>query len=352
MLSESASGLARYSAHSESSSLVSATVVLDFYLHDAVLRGYCCGGWADSLPYCFLPAPDTRRIAGRYQQHHTMDRTENDICLLCLDKKATKKNSHIISKFIGKSILQSTGDSNNRAYVLDTSKPHLKPRIYQDSPKENHILCPECEKYFEVLETYIAKYLFNPILIKEFEYQFEYKTNEGGVEYAVCNELNTALYRLFILSLFWRCSITSQDPFKEFKLSNEEAIRILLNHSNSTDKNEVLQTQHQPTLFKIPIVVLRHKSGINGSGNFLYSSDEHAPIFQLQTAEYIHLLSLQYESTLDRFSFLNNLGNEDFKVCLLDDNSWFKLRDQLINLAAKKSNETAKEIGVEFRGIK
>ena len=65
VLSESASGLARYSAHSDTLSLVSASVVLAFDFRNAVHRGYCCGDWADSLPFCFLPARDTRRIAGR-----------------------------------------------------------------------------------------------------------------------------------------------------------------------------------------------------------------------------------------------------------------------------------------------
>jgi hypothetical protein len=66
VLSESASELAHESAHSDISSLVSASVVLAFDCRNAEHRGYCCWGWADSLHCCFLPAPDTRRIAGRW----------------------------------------------------------------------------------------------------------------------------------------------------------------------------------------------------------------------------------------------------------------------------------------------
>lgn len=61
MLSDSISKPAHEPAHSETSSLISASVKLAFDFWNAVHRGYCCGGWADSLPYCFLPAPDTRR---------------------------------------------------------------------------------------------------------------------------------------------------------------------------------------------------------------------------------------------------------------------------------------------------
>ena len=49
VLFESASGLDRYSAHSDISSLISASVVLDFYFRNAVHRGYCCSGWAVPL---------------------------------------------------------------------------------------------------------------------------------------------------------------------------------------------------------------------------------------------------------------------------------------------------------------
>ncbi len=49
VLFESVSGLDRYSAHFESLSFVSASVVLGFYLQNVMRRGYCCSGWAVSL---------------------------------------------------------------------------------------------------------------------------------------------------------------------------------------------------------------------------------------------------------------------------------------------------------------
>lgn len=56
-----------------------------------------------------------------------MKRTSNDDCLLCQKNKATKKNSHIASKFLGKSILGGSGP--RKGYVLDSSKPHPGLRV-------------------------------------------------------------------------------------------------------------------------------------------------------------------------------------------------------------------------------
>lgn len=279
-----------------------------------------------------------------------MGRTKNSLCLLCEEQAAIKKKSHIISKFIGKAILKDGGQ--NKAYVLDTSKPHLRPRIQQDSPKEDHILCPDCEKYFEILETYIAEHLFKRILSDKYNDKFEYAKNEGGVEYAICTELNVRLYRLFILSLFWRCNIATVEPFSSFSINECTQIKDLLNHYKSTDKKAILELEENPNLFKISMVVMKAKEGINASGNFLYANDEHHPIYQLQTNDFILVISLDRTVDLRQFQFLQNIGTQAFKIGILNNSSWLQLRDHLINLAAQQANENAEKLGVTYKGMK
>lgn len=67
-----------------------------------------------------------------------MKRTADDICLLCGHEKATKKNSHIIPKFLGKSILGNEG--SRKGFIIDSSKPHIKPKITQDSHASSSLL--------------------------------------------------------------------------------------------------------------------------------------------------------------------------------------------------------------------
>jgi hypothetical protein len=62
-------------------------------------------------------------------------RTSDLRCLLCLDNKSTKGNSHIVPKFMAKSVL-GTGDKK-RGYAIGTDKGDQPPTYVQDSPKED-----------------------------------------------------------------------------------------------------------------------------------------------------------------------------------------------------------------------
>jgi len=57
-------------------------------------------------------------------------------CLMCHKRLATKKKSHIISKFFANSFL--TDDKGHKI-----SAEGVKQNVIQDSPKENFIFCPQ-----------------------------------------------------------------------------------------------------------------------------------------------------------------------------------------------------------------
>ncbi|WKN31349.1 hypothetical protein PZB74_20580 [Porifericola rhodea] len=272
-------------------------------------------------------------------------RTPNDDCLLCQKNKATKKNSHIASKFLGKSILGKTGP--RKGYILDSSKPHVKPRVFQDSPKESYILCPDCEKYLECLETYVAENFTKRLLNERFNKNFEYKMNEGGVEYAICKNLNNKLFRLFIISLFWRGSISNEEPFTSFNISEQDKLRVVLQESNSTDIQAIKLKKPHANLHEFQIVVMRSKNSHDPTGNFFYANGENDNLYQLILNEYKFFISLESNSALQKFQFLNNVGNTNFIIGLLPDQTWRKLRKGLIDLATKKSLDNAKKMGVK-----
>ena len=73
-------------------------------------------------------------------------RTINSICFLCETNNAIKKNSHIFPKFITKSIF-----GNGKGYQIDVNNSDKQPRVIQDTPKEDYLICEKCEKYFEIL---------------------------------------------------------------------------------------------------------------------------------------------------------------------------------------------------------
>lgn len=251
---------------------------------------------------------------------------------------------------MGKTILGESGP--RKGYILDSSKPHVKPRTFQDSPKENYILCPDCEKYFEFLETYVAENFSKRLLNERFNTSFDYKTNEGGVEYAICKELDTKVLRLFIVSLFWRCGISNEEPFTSFKIDSEDKLREFLQHSNSTDILSIKSKKAHSFLHEFPIVVMRPKNSHDPTGNFFYANGENDNLYQLLLNEYIFFFSLEMNSALQKLDFLNNIGNSDFIVGLLRDETWLGLRNGLIDLATNKSWKNAKKLGVKPWNIK
>jgi len=152
-----------------------------------------------------------------------MARKPTDKCLLCGDKDATKQNSHIIPKFISSDFL---GDkSSKKGYVID-SETGIKT-IIQDSPKEDYILCPECEEYFSVIETHVAQ-----------EIKKLHSGNEGSMPEPLILEsekIPFKTFHLFYISQFWRASISNLDIFKSFKLSEtiENHLKDELNKFNA-----------------------------------------------------------------------------------------------------------------------
>jgi hypothetical protein len=277
-------------------------------------------------------------------------RTPDDNCLLCLNKKATKTNSHIASKFLGKSILGKNGP--RQGYVLDSSKPHLKPRKMQDSPKENYILCPECENYFEHLETYVSRHLSNKLLNEKHSNSFEYGINQGGVEYAICKELDIKILRLFIISLFWRCSISRVEPFSVFSIEEEELLREILQFSNYSDIKSIEQNNGHHSLLKFPIILMRPVGDHDNSGNFFYANNGNGNLYQLVLNEFIFFVSPKVDSYIPNFEFLNNIGDSHVIIALLRNETWANLRDGLVDLATKKSIENARKMGVKPYNLK
>ena len=273
-----------------------------------------------------------------------MKRTSDSICLLCKSQKATKTNSHIVPKFIGKPILNS--DEPNKAYVIDSSKPDKKPAVMQDSPKEDYILCPECEKYFEALETYIAEYYFKRILIDKYSNDFNYRENKGGVEYAVCKDINTLAFRLFIISIFWRCSIASVEPFSNFKIEEEDNLREILVRYKSSDINSIIEKSDCKSAFDFPIVLMKSKNNPDPSSNLYYPNCENKNVYQLLLNDNVFFISFVKDSQLREFQFLNNKGNNKILVSLLKEQTFNSLVKGLMEHGANKLSENAKKMGV------
>ena len=73
------------------------------------------------------------------------------VCKLCQKNVANQTNSHIVPKFLCKSLFESL--PNRHAIVIDRAMREWK---IQDIPKESYVLCNHCEQSLGTVETIFA----------------------------------------------------------------------------------------------------------------------------------------------------------------------------------------------------
>jgi hypothetical protein len=138
------------------------------------------------------------------------------ICKLCgLDKKLVK--AHIIPDFMYSSMYGS------KHTLVEVSLDNLNNRkVIQTAHKDKNILCATCDN--EVIgsyERYASKILFDESI-------FKCVINDHGLK-SYETTINYREFKLFLLSILWRSSITSLSYFKHISIGKyEEVIRSML----------------------------------------------------------------------------------------------------------------------------
>lgn len=133
-----------------------------------------------------------------------------NICKLCLQNEATQTNSHIFPRFFKKDYLKT-----QKGFFYYNISGQKVDRKVQDLPKENYIVCPECESRFQTLEHFASLYLGNSYdRLKKKE--FPIVQTHSDCQLAL--NCDPKIFTLFIYSLMWRAHISTDDAFKDFKL--------------------------------------------------------------------------------------------------------------------------------------
>ena len=131
-------------------------------------------------------------------------------------------------------------DENHR--MLKASMRDLtilsKPRTGE---YDGNILCRKCDNQrIGELESY-AKPVFyggGESLSESQIPRFE-RLNQGGIEFTYCENLDYKKFKLFLLSILWRASISSRETFSLITLgSHEETIREMIYSGNPKDTND------------------------------------------------------------------------------------------------------------------
>lgn len=149
-------------------------------------------------------------------------RKPTDECLLCRVNSAGKANSHILPKFISTGFLGTKG-TPRKGYLLNgENELTAKPKAVQDSPKEDYILCDECEAYFSLLETASAP-SFKLWHTKVAKGYLKIIPVHSHLKLVQLDSPDPIIMRLLIYSMFWRADISSLEIFENYHLDPDLA---------------------------------------------------------------------------------------------------------------------------------
>jgi len=151
-------------------------------------------------------------------------------CKLCLKEVSGLVKSHIIPEFIYKNL----GLYNNHGKINLLSPKNIKPngefriKHLASGIYDNGLLCSDCyNRIIGSLETYANKILFTEVGKLKIT-----KININGKDYKRLEDLDYRKFKLFWLSILFRCSITKKSGFNEVSLGphEEEIRRMLIEH--------------------------------------------------------------------------------------------------------------------------
>ena len=165
------------------------------------------------------------------------------ICKLCNEERKLIKKSHIISKFM----YQDLYDKNNKPYKFSPNLmalgDHRKLRP-SSGEYDSDLLCEKCDNVvIGKYEYYASKALYGGKLPINESPVFNNYINLQDVEFIHCKNINYNKFKLFLLSILWRASISKRNLFSDVDLGiHEDTIRkmIFLNNPKNIDEYPIL----------------------------------------------------------------------------------------------------------------
>jgi hypothetical protein len=276
------------------------------------------------VPYqVWLRIEAARILYEKPEAKKLITRTPEMLCLLCQQNPATKKESHIVPKFICKDIF----NEKNEAYMIDSTNMETDPKVAQDTPKEDYILCPECERYFEQLETYVSR---NPLLyLWDTSKQDGFKTHFIGTEKIIeCKETVTSLFNLFLYSIMWRLFISNHSFFRKVLIHKDtvESLRKSLlefrSESISNIKEKALATATD--FLHSKYTFLTAEAFEDKTSNALCVMPGKGKPYKVMMGKYILIMSFFNNTTQESLELRNNTvpSNENIKIVVVNKDSW------------------------------
>lgn len=127
-------------------------------------------------------------------------------------------------------------DEKHRLHEVEVTKEIiLKDKLRQTGGYEEQILCQTCDnKILGKLEAYARMALYGGAPKK-----LQTQVNDAGFTCTYCGDIDYSKFKLFLLSLLWRASISKLPIFKNVNLGpHEDKIRQMIFHNNPDEPNK------------------------------------------------------------------------------------------------------------------
>jgi hypothetical protein len=145
-------------------------------------------------------------------------------CKLCQQEKPLLNQSHIIPEFMHQGLF----DQHHKiikfvpAEYVNDNRCILRP---SSGEYESGILCERCDnKVIGQYETYAKLALYGGRLGSDGGPICKKMVTRKGIKYTRCRNVNYQKFKLFLLSILWRASISRREFFREVNLGDSEDV--------------------------------------------------------------------------------------------------------------------------------
>jgi hypothetical protein len=182
-------------------------------------------------------------------------------CKLCSEDKKLCEQSYIIPNFM----YQDLFDENNRMHAIQIKESKIKQLgSRQTGEFDKYILCHSCDnETLGKLDTYVSLILYDG-----YPKTFQRCARPDGMKYTYFAEIDYARFKLFLLSVLWRASISDRPLFREVKLGpHEERIRQMLLNGDPGEQLKypcLMMTYRHLKEYPGDIVTQPSRSRVNG----------------------------------------------------------------------------------------